>query len=970
MTASWAGQAGMATGWAIRSHLGGPFCTRARPIEHGHLAHMLQAVTSVSDPSLADADEVVREQATDAAVGLTVAEAGRRLADVGPNRLQDAPGVPAWRKLVAQFADPLIYLLLGAIVVSLVAWLIEGAEGVPIEAIVIAAIVAGNGVLGFVQERQAERAVAALQRMAAPTAVVVRDGVERRIPADEVVPGDLLVLGEGDAVAADARLTRSASLTVAEASLTGESEAVLKDASTLPASAPIGDRVNMVFAGTAVTRGRGHAVVTATAMRTEMGRIATLLERTEEERTPLQREIDIVGRWLGIAVVGIAVVVVGAILLTSEIEGVSALVDVLLLGVSLAVAAVPEGLPAILTVILAIGVQQMARRNAIVKKLSSVETLGSASVICTDKTGTLTKSEMTIQRIVTHSGEVVVSGIGYRPEGDITVDGRPLDAGPLRSEVRGVLGGGSLASDASLREDDGEWRVHGDPTEAAFLVAEQKLGTSGGRTSRFTRLGEIPFSSERKLMSTLQADAADAGRIALMTKGAPDVLLARCTRERVGSTDEPLTDERRAEIHADIDRLADAALRTLAVAYRPLETAEPPTAEETLEHDLVFAGVVGMMDPPRPEVADAIRDAQTAGIRVVMITGDHVRTAARVAADLGIATSVSGSALTGPELDALDDDALRERAGTVGVYARVAPEDKLRILDALRSDGSVVAMTGDGVNDAPALKAADIGIAMGITGTDVSKEAAKMILADDNFATIVSAVREGRAIFSNIRKFLRYLLSSNAGEVLTMFLGVIGAGIIGLDVASAAVVAPLLATQILWINLLTDSAPALALGFEGPPRDVMRRPPRGLTDRVIDREMALGVVFIGAVMAFGTLLTLDLYLPGGLIPGSSDLDMARTAAFTVLVLAQLFNAFNSRSGRVSAFSHPFNNWRLFGAVGLSLGLQVLVVHLPFLNQAFSTVPLGPMDWAVCLAIASTVLWAEEAKKLVVRMRRP
>jgi len=924
---------------------------------------------TATDPSLRDAEEVVRHAGTDPTAGLTSDEAASRLARRGPNRLDAKAAVPAWRRLLAQFTDPLIYLLLAAVVVSTVAWAIEGAEGLPIEAIVIAAIVVANGILGFVQERQAEAAVAALQRMAAPTARVVRDGREQRIGAEEVVPGDILVIGEGDAISADGRLLMSASLTVAEASLTGESEAVLKDPSTLAEPAALGDRLNMVFAGTAATRGRGRAVVTATGMDTEMGRIAEMLEETAEERTPLQREIDLVGRTLGIAVVVIALVVVGAILLTSEIDTASGYVDVMLLGVSLAVAAVPEGLPAILTVILAIGVQRMARRNAIVKKLSSVETLGSASVICTDKTGTLTKSEMTIQRIVTHSGTVDVSGTGYRPEGELTVEGRPLERGDLRSEVRGVLGGGSLASDAILREEDGTWRVHGDPTEAAFLVAERKLGTAEERRARFTRRGEIPFTSERKLMSTIEADLAHEGELALMTKGAPDVLLARCTRERVGTGDEPLTDARRAEIHAAIERLADDALRTLAVAYHPLETAEPPEADDSLERDLVFAGIVGMIDPPREEVAAAIAEARGAGIRVVMITGDHVLTAAAIASQLGITGSTDGVvAITGVELETLDEATLRERTRRATVFARVAPEHKLRIVDALQANGEVVAMTGDGVNDAPALKSADIGIAMGITGTDVTKEAARMILADDNFATIVAAVREGRGIFSNIRRFLRYLLSSNAGEVLTVFLGVLGASWLGLDLASEEVVAPLLATQILWINLLTDSAPALALGFEPPPADVMQRQPRRPTDRVIDRRMQVGVGFIGLVMAVATLGTIDLMLPGGLISGTSDLDHARTMGFTVLVLAQLFNAFNSRSDHESAFHRLFTNYRLFGAVALSLVLQVLVVHVPFLNEAFSTVPLSIGEWLTCLAIGSLVLWAEEAKKLVIRAR--
>jgi magnesium-transporting ATPase (P-type) len=916
-----------------------------------------------------DAAEVLESLAVDPGSGLSSAEAAERLARAGRNRLDPAAQVPAWRKLLAQFADPLIYLLLVAIVISVAAWALEGAQGVPFEAIVIAVIVVANAVLGFVQERKAEQAVAALQRMAAPAATVLRDGAQGRVPAEELVPGDIMILAEGDAVGADGRLVQVASLSVAESSLTGESEPVLKDRATLPAPAPLGDRTNMAFSGTAVTRGRGRAVVTATGMATEMGRIAALLGRTQEERTPLQREVDLVGRTLGIAVIAIAVVVVAAILLTSDIRRASDLVQVLLLGVSLAVAAVPEGLPAVLSVVLALGVQRMARQHAIVKKLSSVETLGSASVICSDKTGTLTKNEMTIQRVVTRSGEVAVTGIGYRPEGELLAGDRPVEDGPLAEEVRVVLAGGSLANDAVLREREGRWTVQGDPTDAAFLVAERKLGTTEQRQARFTRLGEVPFTSERKLMSTIEADRARQGQVAVVTKGAPDVLLGRCDRERVGTTEEPLTEGRRAEILATVDRLAEAALRTLAVAYDPMETTEPPAADESLEQGLVFAGVVGIIDPPRPEAAAAIAEAHRAGLRVIMITGDHPRTAARIATDLGIATPGAGQAtaasLTGMELDALEPETFAERVRSVSVYARVAPEHKLRIVDVLQADGNIVAMTGDGVNDAPALKSADIGIAMGVTGTDVTKEAAKMILADDNFATIVAAVREGRAIFANIRKFLRYLLSSNAGEVLTMFLGVVGASLLGLD-AAGGVVAPLLATQILWINLLTDTGPALAMGVDPPPRDVMRHRPRKLTDRVIDREMQLGVVFVGLVMALVTLLAIDLKLPGGLVEGSAGLAEARTAGFTVLVLAQLFNCFNSRSDHTSAFRGLFTNRWLWAAIGVSLLLQILVVQVPLLNRAFDTTPLSAADWALCAALASLVLWADELKKLLGR----
>jgi P-type Ca2+ transporter type 2C len=934
------------------------------------------------EPWCEDPATIADRLGTDVGRGLRAAQAAERLDRLGPNQLEAAEPVPAWRKLAEQFRDPLVYLLLVAVAVSLLAWLIEGAEDVPFEVVVISLILVANAVLGYVQEARAEQAVAALQRMAAATAGVVRDGHTQRVPTTQIVPGDVLVLAEGDAVAADGRLVEAASLTVAEASLTGESEPVLKDVATLSGPVSLGDRVDMVFSGTAVARGRGRAVVTATGMETEMGHVARLLGRTEEERTPLQREVERVGRTLAIAVVVIAAVVVAAILVTSDVSSASDLVDVLLVGVSLAVAAVPEGLPAILSVVLALGVQRMARERAIVKKLSSVETLGSASVICSDKTGTLTRNEMTVTTVVTGSGEVEVTGTGYRPEGEVELDGRRLGDGGLDAavadEVRFVLGGGSLANDAVLRDDDGVWTVQGDPTEAAFLVAEAKLGVTEARRARFERVGEVPFTSERKLMSTLEADVEREGRIDVVTKGAPDVLLARCTHERVGGEVQPLTDGRRSQIAADVDRLADLALRTLAVAYRPLPDVEPPppstsadeAAEswEALERELVYLGMVGIIDPPRPEAGVAIAEAQSAGVRVMMITGDHPRTAVRIASELGIGAD-SPHALTGAEIDALDDEALTRTVGDVSVFARVTPEHKLRIVDALQSDGNIVAMTGDGVNDSPALRAADIGVAMGITGTDVTREAADMVLADDNFATIVAAVREGRGIFANIRTFLRYLLSSNMGEVLTMFLGVIGAGLLGLtDTVDSGVAVPLLATQILWINLLTDAAPALALGVDPPPDDVMARSPRRLTDRVIDTEMQLGIGFVGLVMAVVTLVALDLRLPGGLIEGSGDITEARTMAFTTLVLAQLYNCFNARSDRVSAFHQLFANSLLWGAIAVSTTLQVAVVHVPLLNDAFDTSPLSVGEWATCAALASAVLWADEFRKLARRHR--
>jgi potassium/sodium efflux P-type ATPase len=919
------------------------------------------------DPSLAEVVDVVAALGTRVDRGLTSVEAAARLERHGPNQLDPAATVAAWRKLLAQFADPLVYLLLAAVVVSFAAWLIEGANGVPFEVIVILVIVVLNAVFGYVQESRAEHAVAALQQMAASTSRIVRDGEEQRVPSSEVVPGDVLLLEEGDSVAADARLVEVASLGVAEAALTGESEPVLKDIAALDHPAGIGDRLNMVFSGTAVTRGRARAVVTATGMRTEMGTVARLLGATQSEITPLQREVKRIGRMLGLAVIVIAVVVVGAIILTTDIESASDVVDVLLVGVSLAVAAVPEGLPAVLSVVLALGVQRMAREHAIVKRLSSVETLGSASVVCSDKTGTLTKNEMTIERVVTASGEVEITGSGYAPVGEVVVAGEPVADPVLLEEVQAVLGGGSLANNAVLREEADGWSVLGDPTEAAFLVAEAKAGITEAREDRFDRIGEIPFTSERKLMSTVESDALE-GRFAVVTKGAPDVLLARCTHERAAGEIRPLTDARRGEVLAAVDRLADDALRTLAVAYRPLPHGDAPVADEQLERELVLLGMVGIIDPPRPEARDAIAEAQLAGVRVIMITGDHPRTAVRIAGDLGLVGD-DARVITGTELAALDDVALCEAARDVSVYARVAPEHKLRIVDALQADHNIVAMTGDGVNDAPALKSADIGVAMGITGTDVTKEAGDMVLADDNFATIIAAIREGRAIFDNIRKFLRFLLSSNIGEVLTMFLGVICAGLLGLDDTGESVAVPLLATQILWINLLTDTAPALAMGLEPPPDDVMARPPRRLTDRVIDKEMWFGIVWVGSVMAIATLLALDMGLAGGLIDGDGGIVEARTMAFSTLVLAQLFNTFNARSDRVSAFHHLFTNPALWGAIAVSAGLQAAVVHVGVLNDAFDTTPLGATEWVTCVALASLVLWADEARKLVARLLR-
>ncbi|MFN3218890.1 MAG: cation-translocating P-type ATPase [Acidimicrobiales bacterium] len=911
--------------------------------------------------------EVAARHDVDPIVGLEAGEAAGRLDRVGRNELTATEAEPWWRRLLAQFTDPLVVLLLAAIVISPTAWLLEGADEAPFEAIVIAVVVILNAVIGLWQEARAEAAVAALARLAAPMARVRRDGITREIPAGEVVPGDVLLLAEGDAVCADARLIEVASLRVAEAALTGESEPVQKRVEPVDGPTVVGDRVNMVFSATAVSAGRGEAIVTSTAMATEIGRIATMLEGTEAAPTPLQREIALVGRVLGIAVVAIALVVLGAIFATSDIDSGGDVMDALLVAVSLAVAAVPEGLPAILAVVLALGVQRMAGRNAIVKKLPSVETLGSASVICSDKTGTLTRNEMTIERIVTASGEAELVGGSPGPSGDggaeLRNEGAVVSAGPLRDEIELVVRGGSLANDASLHHADGQLVASGDPTETAFLVAEAELGTADARR-RYRRVHELPFSSDRKMMSTVEVDETDPGHPLVVSKGAPDVLLEHCTHEWIAGDAVVLSAERRERIEAGIEAMADDAMRTLAVAFRRLDDPGRPM-DGSLEEDLVFVGTVGIVDPPRAEAREAIAEAHAAGIRIVMITGDHPRTAGRIAQQLGI-TARADDAVTGVEIDAMDDATFERTVREVAVFARVAPEHKLRIVEVLRSGGDIVAMTGDGVNDAPALKAADIGVAMGITGTEVSKEAAEMILADDDFATIVTAVREGRSIFSGIRKFLRYLLSSNTGEVLTMLIGVLLAAQLALDETGEAIAAPLLATQILWINLLTDTTLALALGVDPPVDDVMDGPPRGLTDRVIDREMQLGVLLTGFVMAVAALVALDVTLVGGWLGGDGDIVEARTMAFTTLVVAQLFNCVNSRSSRTSALRGLFTNRLLWGAIALSLALQVLVVHLPALNEAFETTGLSVGQWLLCTALASTVLVVDEVKKLALR----
>ena len=981
------------------------------------------------DPSLADAQAVAASLGVDPNTGLSQAEAERRLAQYGPNELASAPPVPKWKKFLAQFKDPLVYLLLAATGISLIAWFIEkanaapGAEGgeiLPFDAIVIVLILIVNAVLGYIQESKAEEAVEALSQMTAPQTNVLRDGKIARINTVDVVPGDMVVLGEGDSIPADGRLLAAASLRVAEASLTGESVPVGKNVDTLAEAKALGDRANMVFNGTSVTQGTGRAIVTSTGMRTQVGKIADLLQATDDDDSPLQKEMNYVSKILGIAVCIIAAVVLVALALTEGFNDIHDVIDSLLLSVSLAVAAVPEGLAAILTVVLALGVRRMAEHHAIVKKLHSVETLGSASVICSDKTGTLTRNEMTVERVVTPSGEVQLTGTGYAPEGRmIAIPDAGLTSTPslaqeaAQLEAVATLAVGALANDGELRENTGAgdgsaasditWEAVGDPTEVSLIVAARKV-KADRKYANYTRIGEIPFTSDRKRMAVVAQDNADAGRLTVFAKGAPDVLLGYCSRIAVNGAVRPMTQGDRQQILAAVERLSAEAYRTLGQAYRPLGTASLAAVpgvrinaaghvadiadqSDVLESDLIWVGMVGIIDPPRTEVRDSVAEAHRAGIRTVMITGDHPLTAARIASDLGIietdrngsaagADDLSGKVLTGVQLDELPDERAFDNATReISVYARVAPEHKLKIVESLQRQGNIVAMTGDGVNDAPAVKTADIGVAMGITGTEVTKQSAKMILADDNFSTIVEAVREGRGIFDNIRKFLRYLLSSNVGEVFTVFGGVMLAGFLGItQPGSQGVTVPLLATQLLWINLLTDAAPALAMGVDPSTDDVMARKPRKLTDRVIDGQMWGDIIFIGLIMAAVTLIGMDMHLAGGLFTDRSvdavghDAQMteARTMGFTILVFAQMLNALCSRSHDQSVFVGLFANKWLWGAIALSTLLQLAVVYVPFLNTAFGTVPLSAGAWVECLGLAMIVLVASELRKCVLR----
>ena len=876
--------------------------------------------------TLSKEDVCSRLEATPA--GLTEAEANERLKEHGPNELQAAHRISPWVIFFEQFKNVLIIILL--IATTLSAFLGHGVEAIVITVIVLFAVV-----LGFVQEYRAERAIEALRQMAAPTAAALRDGDEVEIPARDLVPGDVILLRAGDKIPADVRLTEAINLQVEESALTGESVPVEKQ--TAPVAGvglALGDRSNMGYAGTAATYGRGRAIVVATGMSTEFGKIAQMLETVETGKTPLQKDLDKVGQMLGRAAFAIVAVVVVLGLLRGQ-----PFIEMLVFGIALAVAAVPEALPAVVTISLAIGVRRMVKRHALMRRLPAVETLGSVSVICSDKTGTLTKDEMTVRKILVAGETLDVSGAGYEPHGEFSHDGRAIKpSGPLELLLRAA----TLASDAHIvhNETDGRWHVKGDPTEGALVVAAAKAGLhKADLESQFPRVNEIPFTSETKRMTTLHAGP---GAAVAYSKGAPEVILESCVRQLTAAGEPPLDDAGREAIRDAAHMMAGEALRILAVASKPGATLE------NAEHGMTFLGLVGMIDPPRAEAKAAVQRCEEAGIKPVMITGDHPLTARAVARELGLLKT--GRVVTGAELEALSDAELEREVENIEVYARVSPSHKLRVVTALQERGHIVAMTGDGVNDAPALKKADIGIAMGITGTDVTKEAAAMTLTDDNFASIVAAVEEGRGIFGNIKKYLMYLLSSNLGEIGLMA----GATLAGLPL-------PLTAVQILYVNLATDGLPALALAVDPHEPGLMRRKPRNPRSGIFTRPVVTLMTVSGL---WSTAVNLGLFV-WALNTGRS-LSEAMTMTFISLVLIQFFNAYNFRSDRHSALYRPFANKWLNAAVAWEVLLLSLIVYLPFLHRAFGTYFLPLADWAVVIGVAFTISPVLEAAKWMVR----
>ena len=901
-------------------------------------------------------EEVLRRLEVGAETGLPKAVAAERLSEYGPNALPEVPPIPFWKLFLEQLRSALVLILVVAVAVSMVV-------GDWIEAGVILAIVLLNAFVATLQERRADVALQVLKKMAAPEARVLRDGEVMAVPSRELVPGDIVALEAGAIVPVDLRLFETERLRIDEASLTGESIPVAKRAdASLEAGTVVADRVNCAFMGTAVSYGRGRGIVVGTGLSTELGRIAEAIE-APEEATPLQRRLQTFGKLLGTVVLVICGLVfllgiardpnvsvllrdgLGAYLETSR----EMVLGLFIVAVSLAVAAVPEGLPAVVTMSLALGMREMLRRHALVRRLPSVETLGSATVICTDKTGTLTENQMTVARIWAGGRVYTVTGQGYIPEGEIQLeDGVELDDPVV---LRQMLWAGLWCNNAQLVQEENAYRIVGDPTEGALVVVAGKAGLARSEEG-FSRVAEIPFDSERKRMTTVHRNdgetpfSFESDHYIALVKGAPDAVLGQCTEIQTSSEAKPLSDAERRAVEGHNERLASQGLRVLAVAYRELvDVHEEPTAED-VERELVFLGLLAMQDPPRVAVPDAVRRARQAGLRTLMITGDHVATATSIGEQIGI-LQTEGSVLTGEDLDRMSDRELADAIERVDLFARVSPHHKVRIVDALRGAGHVVAMTGDGVNDAPALKKADIGIAMGITGTDVAKQTADIVLTDDNYASIVAAVEQGRVIYANIRKTILYLLSCNFAEIGIIFLAILFGW-----------AAPLTAIQLLWLNLLTDGAPALALGVERCEPGIMTRPPRSPKERIVNRKMASGILFQASLLTAVVLGAYALALNGSWAP------IAGTVTFATLVVAELARAYTARSEDVPLVHlKPFSNRWMQAATLSSFLLILLVLYVPLLQSVFKTASLGWGVWAVTLPVSLVPAVAVELRKL-------
>ncbi|MBI4633350.1 MAG: cation-translocating P-type ATPase [Deltaproteobacteria bacterium] len=917
-------------------------------------------------------DDVASEMETHIEKGLTQEQVEERLQQHGPNELQEKPRPGFFSMLLAQFNNFLVIILIVAAVVSLLL-------GEYVDAIAIMVIVALNAVVGVVQESKAEAALAALKKMSAPNAQVIRDGHQITIPSRELVPGDIVIIEAGNYIPADMRLVESINLKIEEASLTGESVPVDKVANVvLDKDIPIGDQQNTAFMSTVATYGRGKGLVTATGMHTQIGLIAEMLQSYEAEPTPLQVKLDQLAKTLGILCLVICGIIFiyglirnthfGTIFSEGLLVYLSAekkdIVELFMTAVSLAIAAVPEGLPAVVTICLALGMQRMIRRHALIRKLPAVETLGCTTVICSDKTGTLTQNQMTVVQGWVPGKRFKVTGEGYNPQGHFYLEGQPLsphhDPG-----VAFLLHGGMLCNDAKLEvsgEERGEksWRMVGDPTEGALVVAAAKSGLWINELKKILpRVQEIPFDSERKLMTTIHrlqgapSFCFECPSIVALVKGAPDVILDVCDNIVENGKSVPLTPEKRKEVLSVNQDMARQALRVLGVAYRPMDELPAQCSPDSVEKNLTFVGLLGMIDPARPEVKEAVKIAQGAGLRSVMVTGDYKDTAEAIAKEIGILVP-DGKVLSGAELDKMSEKELAAVVGQINVCCRVSPAHKTKIVDAFKASGQVVAMTGDGVNDAPALKRANIGVAMGITGTDVTKETADMVLTDDNYASIVSAIEEGRVIYSNIRKFVYFLITCNVGEISIIFLAML----LGWPV-------PLRPVQLLMLNLVTDGAPALALGMEKGDPDIMKRPPRSTQEPVINWQMKIGTVVQASVMTLAVLTS--YYFARKMYP--EDLTHAQTIAFVTLCMSELLRAFTARSEYHSIFSIGFlsNKWML-GAVGISALFLLLVVYVPLFNPFFDTVPLSMDDWIFMIPFMIMDSIAAELLKIYFRFK--